>query len=112
MIHKQIEDMAREVEEATRLASRIITEETYSYVKANHRYNSKEDFHKAHSKTASELVSEHLYNAGYRRITGDVVKTIAEEILEMAECYGAGVLFWKKMKKFAIELKKNCTEGE
>ena len=38
------------------------------------------------------------------------IRTIAENILEMAECYGAGVLFWKKMKQYAIELKKNCTE--
>ena len=35
---------------------------------------------------------------------------IAEELLEMAECYGAGVLFWRKVKQSAIEFKKNCTE--
>ena len=35
---------------------------------------------------------------------------IAEELIEMAECYGAGVLFWRKVKQFAIDLKKNCME--
>lgn len=46
-------------------------------------------------------IAEHLYDNGYRKST-----EVAEELLEMAECYGAGVLFWKKVKQFAIELKK------
>lgn len=40
------------------------------------------------------------------------ITEIAEELLEMVECYGAGVLFWKKVKQFAIELKKKYTESE
>lgn len=49
--------------------------------------------------------AKELYAEGYRDAS-----IIAEELLEMAECYGAGVLFWRKVKQFAIELKKNCTE--
>lgn len=51
-------------------------------------------------------LTKELYDDGYRKST-----EVAEELLEMAECYGAGVLFWKKVKQFAIELKKKYTEG-
>lgn len=46
-----------------------------------------------------------LYTADYRK-DSEVARKIAEEILEMAECYGGGVLFWQRMKRFASDLKK------
>jgi hypothetical protein len=55
--------------------------------------------------------AEKLTDKGYRKAS-EVAKEIAEEILEMAECYGGGVLFWRKMRQFAAELKQKCTEGE
>ena len=111
---RQISDMARDVEEANRFASRIITEETYAYVNANHRYNSKDDFYKAHSKTANELASEHLYNAGYRK-SEEVAREIFAEIDKIREDCTLTVdnmdyFQLKRFEKNIDELKKKYTE--
>ena len=57
-------------------------------------------------------IADEIYNAGYRKAS-EVAREIAEEIQDMAESYGGGVLFWQKMRKFAAELKKKYTgEGK
>ena len=70
-----------------------------------------EDCHLYKNGCHAKKYATRAYTAGYRKSTNDA-SIIAEELLEMAECYGAGVLFWKKVKQFAIELKKNCTENK
>ena len=55
--------------------------------------------------SCTSCLAHALTEKGYRKST-DVAREIAEEILEMAECYGGGVLFWQRMKRFASDLKK------
>lgn len=64
---KMIEELAKDIHEATRRASAILVEETRAYVKANHHYHSKNDFDKAHTKTLAELEAEYLTEQGYRK---------------------------------------------
>lgn len=64
---KQIEEMAKDISEASWLASKRLVDETKAFVMENHRYHSKNDFDKAHSKTMSELEAEYLISKGYRK---------------------------------------------
>jgi hypothetical protein len=64
---KIIEEMARDIEEATHRASAILVKETSAFVKENHRYHSENDFDKAHSKTLAELEAEYLTEQGYTK---------------------------------------------
>lgn len=64
---KQIEEMAKAIEEAMSYSSKIIIEETVAFVKEHHKYHSKIDFDKAHEKSISELEAERLYNEGWRK---------------------------------------------
>ena len=57
------------------------------------------------------MQAEALYDAGYRKAS-EVAREIAEEILDMANVHGAGVMFWHKMQKFADALKKKYTEEQ
>ena len=68
------------------------------------------------SSTTEEEYFDHaddcnMFITGYRKAS-DVARGIAEEILDMANVHGAGVMFWHKMQKLANELKKKYTEGE
>ena len=64
---EQIEEMAKDISKAMEYAGKILTQETADFVKKHHRYHSKIDFDKAHSRSISELEAEFLYNAGYRK---------------------------------------------
>lgn len=64
---KIIEELAKDIQEATRRASAILVEETKAFVKANHHYHSKDDFDKAHTKTLAELEAEYLTEQGYTK---------------------------------------------
>lgn len=66
-MNKEIEELAMVIGNATNDAYSKITEQTLAFVKKNHKYSSKNDFEKAHPKTAAELTAEALYNAGYRK---------------------------------------------
>ena len=92
---EQIEEMARDLSEATSFASRTLLEETKAFVKEFHRYHSKDDFDKAHEKSMSELEAEHLYNKGYRKseyiakLEQDVTRLVQEKnalVKNYAEC--------------------------
>ena len=87
MRDKQIEEMYKDVYEAI-----------------NH--NSVIDVtHGGYIGISTEGLTRELYDEGYRKAS-DVVREIAEEILDMANVHGAGVMFWHKMQKFADALKK------
>jgi hypothetical protein len=98
---KQIEEMAKDISEATRLTSQRLVEETKAFVKENHRYHSKNDFDKAHEKTMSELEAEYLYTAGYRKAS-DVARDIFEELEKFMSPYRYPII---------ADLKKKYTEG-
>lgn len=117
---KQIEEMAKVIDEATRFAGKVIMEETKAFVKENHRYHSKNDFDRAHEKTMSEIEAEYLTAKGYRKAS-EIFEEIAKIIQhhdELAERdkseYGElivmdiGCAIAELKKKYTKEI----TEGE
>ena len=64
---EMIEEMAKDLEMVEKEAFSKIAKETQLYVKENHRYNSKEDYSLAHTKTIYELVAEALIKLGYTK---------------------------------------------
>ena len=96
---KQIEEMDTVL--------RAYLETSYVY-KVEYAHYGGFDYHKA---VFTEDIAKALYDAGYRKAS-EVAGEIAEEILDVANVHGAGVMFWHKMQKFADALKKKYTEGE
>ena len=103
---KQIEEMAKVIDQAQKQGYQRIFEETRKFVQENHRYSNKNDYDKAHSQTIDEIIAESLYNAGYRKQKETAreilqeVKTIlrkdtklmqAYEFAQLAEKYGVEV---------------------
>lgn len=81
MNDKMIEEMAKDLEMVEKEAYSKIAKETQLYVKENHRYNSKENYSLAHTKTIYELVAEALIKLGYtkNKIPEDSVVLSKEE---------------------------------
>jgi hypothetical protein len=77
--HKQIEEMAKDIETIEKEEGNKLLNETLSYVKKHHKYNSKEDYSLAHIKTLYELTAEKLYKQGYRKLPEDSVVLSREE---------------------------------
>lgn len=57
------------------------------------------------------IIAEQMHELNYRKAS-EVAREVSKEIMKMAEQYGAGVLFWNKMQKFALNLEKKYTEGK
>jgi hypothetical protein len=73
---EMIEEMAKDLEMVEKEAFSKIAKETQLYVKEHHRYNSKEDYSLAHTKTIYELVAEAFIKLGYTKnkiLEGSVV---------------------------------------
>ena len=113
---KQIEELAKDLSEATRIAGQKIMEETKAFVKEYHRYHSTKDFDKAHGKNLHELEAEYLTAKGYRK-TSDIAREIFEEIEKIKQdshcedCLGE----WHEEGIFfggIAELKKKYTNTE
>ena len=71
--------MAKDIDEAKKVSSQILINETMKYVKENHRYHSEKDFDKAHRKTFNELEAEYLILKGYCK-TSELEREILEKI--------------------------------
>ena len=67
-MNKQIEEMAEDIEKIEKEQGHKLLNETLSYVNKNHRYNLKEDYSLAHTKTIYELTAEELINLGYQKV--------------------------------------------
>ena len=76
---KQIEEMAKDLEEVETDVGHILVNETFSYVKEHKKYNPKKDFSNAHTKTFEELTAEEMYNLGYRKLPDSSVVLSKEE---------------------------------
>lgn len=65
--------LADEIAKALKESGQLFMAETRAYIETNRTYNSKTDFHKAHSKSIAQMVAEHLISLGYHRdnIVGD-----------------------------------------
>lgn len=76
---KQIEEMAKYIQEATNFAVQKLFVETKAFIAEYHRYHSVKDFDKAHGKNLNELEAEYLIDKGYRK-KSDVAREIFKEI--------------------------------
>ena len=107
-----IKEMAKDIAEATRLASKKSFEEIRAFVKENHRYCSATDYDKAHEKPIYELEAEYLIGLGYRK-SEEVAREIFEEIDVILNHYKKynpyNDLLKVIIEKYA-ELKKKYTE--
>lgn len=77
-MNKQIEKMAKIIDQAQKQGYQRIFEETRKFVQENHRYSSKNDYGKAHSQTIDEIIAEALYNAACR-LVDDIVEKVTVE---------------------------------
>lgn len=68
---KIIEEMAKDIETIETEEGHKMLNETFAYLKEHHKYNSKEDYAKAHDKTIYQRTAEVLYNAGHRKVATD-----------------------------------------
>jgi hypothetical protein len=80
---KQIEEMAKDIETIEKEEGNKLLNETLSYVKKHHKYNSKEDYSLAHIKTLYELTAEKLYKQGYRKLPENARVIIPSEDSQM-----------------------------
>ena len=76
---KQIEEMAKDLKKIEEDINYKVLQETLTYVKKYHKYNSKEDYSLAHIKTVYELTAEEMINQGYCKILEDSVVLTREE---------------------------------
>ena len=79
---KQIEEMAKDLLNVSKMVSNIIMEETHEFVSQRHKYNSLKDFHEAHKKGRNVMEAEFLTELGYRKAS-DIAREIFEEIDRM-----------------------------
>lgn len=70
---KQIEEMAKDLNEVETDVGHILVNETFSYVKEHKNTTLKKDFFNAHTKTFEELTAEEMFKKGYRKINKDSV---------------------------------------
>lgn len=80
--NKQLEEMAKIIEEATRQGYQRIMEETRNFVQKNHRYHSMADYDKAHPQTIDEIIAEALYKEGYCKVDETEKMKIYKEAYE------------------------------
>ena len=107
---KKIEEMQQftiDIQNSSKKATEIITQETANYVKQNHKYNNIVDYAKAHIKSRYEYEAEFLAELGYRK-SADVAREIFEEIGKLIEPNGVYLWRWDLIK--LAELKKKYTE--
>lgn len=76
---KQIEEMAKDLEEVETDVGHILVNETFSYVKEHKKYNPKKDFSNAHTKTFEELTAEEMFKKGYQKVDKNSVVLSKEE---------------------------------
>ena len=92
----------KDLKEAADFSSKLLLEETKTFVKENHRYNSKDDFAKAHPKTRYELEAEVLINKGYCKATETITQIFREITNELFKLIYLGVDGkWHACKKYA-----------
>ena len=73
-MNKQIEEMAKIIDQAQKQGWQRLREETRKFVQKNHNYSSKNDYDKAHKQTLAEIIAEELYNAGYCKVDKEKYK--------------------------------------
>lgn len=82
-MNKQIEEMAKDLEEIEKEQGHKLLNETLLYVNKNHRYNLKEDYSLAHKKTIYELTAEELINLGYQKVDKDSIILSKEQYIDL-----------------------------
>jgi hypothetical protein len=99
---EMIEEMAKDLEMVEKEAFSKIAKETQLYVKEHHRYNSKEDYSLAHTKTIYELVAEALIKLGYTKNKipeGSVVLTREEHMQMLKDCIESNKVVEERTRK-------------
>ena len=76
---KAIEEMAKDLKEIETDVGHTLLNETFSYVKEHKKYNPKNDFSKAHTKTFEELTAEEMIKRGWVKHNEDSVVITREE---------------------------------
>lgn len=91
---KQIEEMAKDIHRAGKVACDFLHEETKQVLKVKGKFKSTE-----HTKTLNDVVAEELYNAGYRKIPEGAVVLTREEyekLKQYEEKVKSGACFTQK----------------
>ena len=79
VIHIYYINKIKDLEKVEKEAYSKLVKETHAYVKEHHRYNSKEDYSLAHTKTVFELTAEEMNKLGWIKLAEDSVVLSREE---------------------------------
>ena len=121
---KQINEMAKDLEKVEKEAYSRLVKETQAYVKEHYRYNSKEDYSLAHTKTVFELTAEEMTKLGWVKLPKDSVVLSKEEYQkDFSNQFNKGYKYGSKETaekilrelkhsefKFAVEINRSSQE--